>query len=803
MSSITEDIRYSLRLLGRQPRFTAAAVLLLAMGIGANSAIFSVVDTVLLKPLPYQDPDRLYNVWTRNQAKNRPQSWFSPPEFRDYAERVRSYSHFTAHMPYQVTLTGSGEPSRVRALLISPGYFEMLGVAPSMGRGFVQEEFVSGRDQVAVLTESYWKDRFGADPGVIGKTIRLDEKLHVVAGILPELKGESRLVDVYLPLAFDADTGSIRKSRFLTVMARLKDGVSEQQASEELRAAAAGIASDHPESNAGWDAYLSPAVKEAQGEARQPLVVLSFAVGLVLLVTCANLANLLLVRSAGRQKEIAIRSSMGASQWRVFRQMITESVTLALCGGAAGLLVAWGVIRAIAKWGPDQLPRVQQATVDLNVLAFTFAVSLLAGVLFGMVPAWQVLRLNLAVSLREESRGSSGSSRKSLARSLLVVTEVACSVILLVGAGLLLRTFVALSNIDTGFRADHVLTLRTTLPSGKYADDPSRALYVQRVLERLSATPGVVAAGCTTALPMMQVNWMSEFTIEGKVEDNGQKESASYNAVSPGYFDALGARLKRGRVFAQTDTADAPPVVLISEALEKKHFSGEDPIGRYLNMHIGKFSSRAQVVGVVHDIAQLRPDEAPRVLIYQPHAQRPWPFLAFAVRTSGEPAAMAGVVRRAFFEVDPDLPVERVMSMLQLEERVLAQQRLALVLLMIFGGLAVVLATVGLYGVLAVAVAQRGREIGIRMAMGATSGDILKLVMTQGMGLTLAGLLGGMVAAPLASTAMKQMLFGVKPLDPVTFAGVALVVLLASAAACVFPARRAASVDPGTALRAD
>lgn len=801
MRSLFDDLRYSLRLLFRQPGFTTAAVLLLALGIGVNSAIFSVVDSVLLHPLSYFRPDRLYTVWTKNEARNRPQGAFSPPEFQEYARRQTNFSHFAAYMNYPATLTGRGEPVRVTTRLVSLGYLEMLGITPFLGRGFADEEYQLGRNQVALLSEDFWKERFGGDPSIVGKVLRLDNELHVVAGILPRIKGEGRTVDMYLPLALSPEAAASWDSAFLYVTGRLRDGVSSEQGLSELRSIGGAIAAEHPDTNKGTEPFLIAAEREAQGEARQPLLVIMAAVGLVLLVTCSNVANLLLVRASARHREIAIRSAMGASQPRVFRQMITESITLALLGGAVGLAVAWACVRMIGLWGGTLMPTLGRSHVNWLVVGYTFVISGVAGVLFGAIPAWQVLRLNLADTLRDETRGSSGGVRKGLARSLLVVSEVALSVILLVGAGLLLRTFVEISRIDIGFRMDHVLTLRTTLAEAAYPNDAARAQYVRRILERLQRVPGVEAAGVTSALPMMGVNWLADYTVAGRPAEVGARESATYAAITPKYLDSLGARMVSGRPLAETDTATAPPVVLVSEALAKRTFPGEDAVGKFLNMRVGRFKDHPQIVGVVRHMAHLKPDEPPRAVIYQPHAQRPWPFLAFAIRTAGEPMAMEGAIRRAFFEVDAELPVERVQPLEALLDRVLAQKRLALVLLMVFSVLAVVLAAVGLFGVLAVAVAQRSREMGIRMALGASGTDILKLVFTQGLGLTVAGIVAGLAAAPLASMVMRQMLYGVQPLDPLTFAAVALLVLAASSAACLFPAMRASKVDPGLALR--
>lgn len=800
MAALFQDIRLALRLLARQPAFTATAILLLALGIGANSAIFSVVDSVLLRPLPYSNPESLYNVWTRNLPRNIPRTAISPPELLEYASQAKSFSFCAGHSNYTATLTDHGQPARVSTRLVTRGYLEMFGITPALGRSFAVEEFQAGRNQVAILTEPYWRSKFGGDPAIVGKSVRVDDELHVIAGILPAVKGEISGVDMYLPLTFNPAQRAAWDSRFLYVAARLRDGLTPQQASAELTSIAGRLAREHPETNAGVDAFLVPAVRDAQGESREPLILLSAAVGIVLLITCSNLANLLLIRSAARHREVAIRSAMGASQGRVFLQMITESLTLALLGGAAGLIVAWWSLRAIAHFGPANIPRLKDVSVDYSVLAFTFGVSLLAGLLFGAVPAWQALRLNLATTLRDESRGSSGGVSKSRFRSIFVVSEVALSVLMLISAGLLLRTYAAISQIDPGFQTARVLTVSTALPTTRYPDHETSSAYVRNAIRRLESMPGVLAAGSATALPMMQVNWRVHFTVDGQTS---QRDTASYNAITPRYLDAIGAVLIKGRGVNDADTPLSDPVVLISQAFERRYFARQDPLGQYLKMKVGSFNSRPRIVGVVRDIAQLSPEEPPRLTIYQPHAQCAWPFVGFAIRTAADPASMTEAVRRVFLELDPNLPMERIRPLGQLLDRVLAQRRLSMVLLMIFAGLAVVLAAVGLYGVLAVAVAQRSREIGIRMALGAEGRDILRLVLTQGFGLTVAGLVVGMTVAPFASYAMKQLLYGVEPLDPLTFAATGLIILIAALAASIYPAWRAASLDPATSLRAE
>ncbi len=797
-----ENIRYSVRLLFRQPAFTATAVLMLALGIGGNSAMFSLVNGILLKPLPYQDPDRLYYVWNRNQLRQRPQASLSAVEFLEYSRNTAAFESASGTFNYTATIKIQGEPQRVYTTMVTPEYFETIGVRPVLGRGFTADEGKTGGNKAVVLTDACWRIRFGGDAAALGKALSVEGESHTIVGVLPPMPGDFRAAEMYLPLVLTPEHMEAREGRFLTVIGRLKSGRTPQQAEAELRAVSSRLAQEDPASQRGWEVWLAPMLGEVTGEAKEPLYLLSAAVALVLLIVCANLAGLVTVRASARRREIAVRSALGAGNRQIAGQLLIESLTLAAFGGAAGLAVSWLLVKALARVNWVDLPRLKDVAIDPAVLAYTFLLSVAAGVLFGIAPALQTARLNLADAIREESRGSSGSLRRSLFRSALVIGEVALSVILLVCAGLLVRTFHHLGRIDTGFRTDNVLTLRTTLPEAAYPDPAKRVLYVRRVLEKIRALPGVTAAGVTTALPMMGVNWHATVSIAGK-SSSDRPETVTYNTLTPGYLESISARLTRGRHFTDSDSHDAPPVVIVSEEFVRRHFSNEDPIGRMIRMKVSKFEATAQIVGVVQNIRHLRPDEPPRAVVYQPYAQLPWQFLSFAIRTRGEPLNEASAVRRAFMEVDPELPVDRVMPLGGLVDRALAQQKLALYLLTGFALLAVALACIGLYGVLAVAVAQRTREIGIRMAIGATSADALRLIIRQGLMLTLCGVAAGLALAPLATRTMRNLLYGVAPLDPLTYAYVAALLIGVSLAACFIPALRASRVDPAIALRAE
>ena len=739
----------------------------------------------------------------KNVQRQITQANFSAPLYLDFASRVRALRNLTAYRFYSATLTGRGNARRVMTMLVTPGYFRLLGLQPALGRTFVPEEGVFGHGNVAILAHEFWKAQMGGDLGILGKTIVLDNEAHLVIGVLPEIRGQMYAPDIYLPAAFSPQELAAREARYLTVIGRLGNGSSLRQAERELQQIAASLDSANPPGDTGWDATLSSALEEFTAEARQPLGVLFAAVGLVLLIACVNLVNLILVRASARRKEMAVRAALGAARRQIIRQAITEGLVLALAGGVLACAVGWGIVRGVVAWRVLTFPRLDEAEFNLASLSFNFILAILIGLLLGAIPLLRIPRANLASVLREEGRGSSLGAGASVSRSVLVVAEVALSVVLLAGAGLLFRTFVELSRVDPGFRTESVLTFRTTLPEARYPTPEARAAYVRDAIERLEALPGVRLAGTTSALPLMQVNWMAHFTIDGVTAAGAPPESATYNAVSPHYLDTVGATLLRGRHFTDADNLDAPSVVLISEAMERSVFKGIDPLGRYLKMKVSRYEFRSQIVGVVKDMSHLRLGEPPRVAVYQPHGQLPWPFFAFAVHTRGDISALMPAVRNTFATLDADVPVDKIMPLERLVGQSQAQQRLAMVLLSVFAAIAVLLSAVGLYGVLAVAVAQRQREFGIRMALGASVGNVLGMVLRHGVLLALAGLALGLACTPLATQLMSKMLYGVKPVDPLTFAGVAVLILVVATAASLLPGIRASRTDPASALHAE
>lgn len=801
MRNLIDDLAQSFRLLWRQPGFAIAALLLLALGIGLTSGIFSVVKAVLLEPLPFKDSDRIYQLWTRNDQKARPKGAFSAAEFLSYRAQMKSFSTFSAFRHYRATWTEKGIASRVSTLLATEGYLETLAIQPVMGRSLRAEDYAGTRSGVVVLSHGFWTERMGRNPNVIGKPVVLDGLPHTIVGVLPPVKSELTTSEVYVPEIFGPEELAARSSRYLYAIAKLKPGVSEAAAESEIQAAAAGLAEKDPEFNSGWTAYLVEAKEEIVGDSRKPVLVLFTSVFLVLLVACANLANLFLVRLSGRQRDIAVRSALGASQSRIFAQLLMESLWVAVLGGLAGLAVAYATLKAVVRFSPAAVARLENAQLDWQVAAFALLLSGVSGVLFGIGPALKTLRGDLASSLRDESRSSTGGRGKARGRSLLVVAEVAVSVILLVSAGLLARTFAKLAALDMGFEPAGVFTALTALPDTNYHDEAPRREYVRRALEKLRAIPGVQAAGVGTNLPMQQQNWLADVTIEGRENSGVMVNSVSYHAISPGYLEAIGARAVRGRLFSETDSGEAAKVVLVNQAFERAHFPGESSVGRALRVKVGLNDFRAEIVGVVKTVTQLKPEEPPRPAIYQPHDQNPWPFLAFAVRTRRGDPGIAAAMRRAFADVDASLPVDRIVPLVQRLGDVLEQRRLAFGMIGTFGGLAVLLSLVGLYSILAISVAQRRRELGIRMAMGAHRQDLVVLVLRQGCLLAATGVVAGLTAAPLASRALGSMLVGVEPADPLTYVAVALVVMAAAALASLIPAWRGSAVDPMEALR--
>ena len=816
MESWLTDLRYALRTLAKSPGFTFVALLTLGLGIGANAAIFSVVQGVLLRPLPYQEPERLVRVLHTHAEQGVMDGAFSPQDFDDLTRELagprgpweRLGAYFFTPGQSGMTLTGEGEPRRLEAAMVSAGFFPALGVEAARGRTLRPEENVPGADRVVLLSDRLWRRSFGADPRIVGGTLRLDGEAYTVAGVMPpSFQFPAREVDVWAPISLIAedDIPHRRSLRWMHVVGRLRPGTSLERADVQTDALLARLAAAYPDSNEGWSAGRVVPLHEALvGDVRPALVVLLAAVAGVLLIACANLANLLLARATTRGRELAVRAALGAGRRRLVRQLLIESVVLALAGGALGLLLAaWGVDALVALAAGD-LPRPDEVRPDAGVVAFTFGLSLLTGLAFGLLPAFRASRLaglHEVLKIRGRSgapvRGGGGGRGRSLARNGLIVAETALAVVLLVGAGLMLRSFRALLDVDPGFRAENVLSLSLNFPDT--IEEGRRAALRAEIIRRVEALPGVIAAGGAKTLPLGGGGEPYGFSVPGRSGALAEVQpQAGGFIVTPGYFRALGIPVLAGRAFTERD-GEEHPVIVVNRALARQVWPGEPAVGKTLML--GEF--RLEVVGVVGDVRSAGLAADPGSAVYIPSTLAPRSTMKLFVRTASDPLALAGAVRETIWQVDRDLPISDVAALPQVVAEDVARPRFLSVLLALFGALALTLAAVGLYGVVAYGVGQRTHEIGIRMALGAGRGRVLRGVVGQGMGWTLLGLALGLAGAFAATRLLAGLLFGVAPTDAVTFAGVALLLAAAAALASWVPARRAAATDPLTALRSE
>ncbi|HEX6183709.1 MAG TPA: ABC transporter permease [Pyrinomonadaceae bacterium] len=813
MRTLLQDFRYGARVLALRPWFTAVAVVTLALGIGANTAVFSLVSAVFVRPLKYREAERLVMVWESAPAAGFARDDVAPANYADWKAQNRVFEDVAAVRQTTFDLTGGGgEPEKLFGYGVGANFFPVLGVEPALGRAFHADEDRPGAPRTVVLSHGLWQRRFGADPSVVGSDVLLDGEKYTVVGVMPKgFQFESPGVDVWTPMALTPEQWADRDGHYLSVVARLKPGVTVAQAGADMKAIMARIAEAYPAAAAGVSAEVVPVREYLAGGSRASLMLLLAAVAMVLLIACANVAGVLLSRAAARRKEIAVRAALGASRWRIVRQLLAESVLLGGAGGALGLLLAMWAFAFLGQLVPAGMREMAEPRLDLSVLCFTLGVSLVAGVAFGLAPALQASRIDLNDALKQAGgRGGAGAGRRL--RGAFVVSQVALSLVLLVGAGLLFRTLHRLRDQYAELRPESVLTAMTLLAGNRYGEPARRADFYDRVLERVRALPGVEAAAYTTAVPLTRKGGSNGLSLEGRDNGPGATWNANHRQVSPGFFRAMGLALREGRDFDERDDAGSTAVAAVNETMARSYWPGESALGK--RFKTGAPDSKEPwltIVGVVADVRQMGADVPVKAEMYVPIRQAapfwksaPYSFFTprdIVIRASVPPASLAPAVRAAVGEIDPNQPVAGVRTMDEVLGRETAQRRVGLTLLAAFAGLALLLSALGIYGVLAFFVVQHTPEIGVRVALGARPSDVLRLVVGRGMKLALAGVGVGLVGALALTRLMKSLLFGVSAADPLTFVGVALLLAAVALLACLVPARRATKVDPMVALR--
>jgi predicted permease len=820
MNTSARDLAYAVRMLAKSPGFTLAAILSLAIGIGANTSIFSIINALLLRPLPYRDADRLVILWNRSPGLNITEDWFSTAQYFDIKTGHHGFEQVAIAIGGNYNLTSKGEPERVGTIRVSSNLLPMLGQAAAVGRIFAPNEDSPGRPATAVLSYGMWLRHFGADPKMIGKSVTLNGVPYEVVGIMPRAFSLPREVlptldgaeqaDILLPLPLPLDAAQNRDHEDYNIMGKLRPGVSIAQAQAEMDTITARLRHDYPQTyppNGGLTFGVVPLLEQVVGDARPTLFVLLGAVGFVLVIACANVANLLLARAVARQKEIAIRTALGASRLRIVRQVLTESMLLSLSGGACGVLLAFWSLHWIHVFGPKSVPRINDIGIDRVALVFTFVLSVFSGAVFGLVPALRVSRFDLHATLKDSNRGTAGASavwgRGHNMRRMLVISELALCVMLLIGAGLLIRSFVYLENVSPGFNPNQLLTLELTMSGPKYDDPKAVGAAYRQLWSRLESLPGVTASGAVTSLPLSQMFAWGPITVEGRVPPPGENFiNADQRVVGGHYFEAMEIPLRSGRFFNEHDTPSSPKVVVIDEYMAQQLWPNQDPIGR--RIHYGGITDKdpwETVVGVVGRVKQYTLDSDSRIALYLPQTQYPTRAMNIVLRSAADPAALAPAVKQQIHELDSDLPLYNVRTMNQRLDESLAQRRFAMLLLTLFAGVALALAVIGTYGVMSYLVNQGTREIGIRIAMGATHRAIERLIVWKGLALALCGVAIGTTGAFAVSRLMRSLLFGVTPFDPFTFVAISLLLTLVALLASYIPARRVAQIDPIVALR--
>ncbi|HEY8410325.1 MAG TPA: ABC transporter permease [Pyrinomonadaceae bacterium] len=806
METLLKDLRYGVRGLWKRPGFTVVAVLTLALGIGANTAIFSVVNAVLLRPLQFRDPERLVMIWEDAAFVGFPRNTPAPANYVDWKNQTQSFEDVAATHELTFNLTGDRDPERVAAYGVTANFFPLFGVSPALGRGFTPEDDRPGAHKVAVLSQGLWQTRYGGDSQIINRDIQLDGEKYTVIGVMPAgfqfFESDVRL---WVPLALDAEDLASRGNHYLKVVARLKPGVTVNQAQADVSAVMTRISKDHPDETfeGKLGAIVMPLREQLAGDVRTSLVVLLVAVACVLLIACANVAGLLLARAVARRREMALRVALGASRTRVVRQLLTESLLLSAAAGILGSFLAYFSFAFLQKLIPEQMALLTSLKLDTRILLFTLLLSLLTGIIFGLVPALQSAKVDLNNALKQGTRVTS----TGRLRSALIVFEVALSIVLLVGAGLLIQTLFQLFNQYAVLQPEQVLTMRTVLPRAKYKELPQRIGFYRQVLDRVEHLPGVKSAGYTTSLPLIWKGGTSGFFPEGTKDPiPGMAYDANHREVTADYLRTMNIQLRQGRYFTDHDNENSMHVAIVNETMARQYWPGQNAVGgRFKLGDPNDDTPWIQIIGVVADVRQMGLDEPVKAEMYFPYQQVPqYDFYMprdLAIRTSGDTSNLVGSVRQIVHEVDPDQPISNIATMADVLGVEAAPRRMGMIMLAAFAGLALLLASLGIYGVLAYFVTQHTNEIGVRMALGATQGNILGLVLKKGMGLTLLGVGIGLVASFALTRLMSSLLFGVEASDPLTFVAVPLLLAGVALVACLIPARKAAKVDPMIALR--
>jgi predicted permease len=799
MGTFFNDVRYGFRMMLKHRTFTVIAVVALGLGIGANTAIFSVINGVLLRPLPYRDPAQLMTILHDGSSPVAPANYF------DLSQQSQSFESIAAAQWWEPNLTGRDQPEHLRGLQLTAEMFRLLGINPALGRTFHTGEDQTGNDHVVVLSHRFWQRRFSSDSQIVGQKITFDGESYTIIGIMPpEFQFApfwATNAELWSPLNLSTRAND-RGGQSLRVFGRLKPGVTREQAQAEAATIFRRLEQSYPEANKGLGLFVDPLHEKAVGKTRPALMILFGAVGFVLLIACANVANLMMARATARQKEIALRTALGASSGRIARQLLTESVMIALVGGAFGLLLGLAGIKALIAFGPTSLPRVQTIGLDARILCFTLGLSVMTGVLFGLAPVLQTIKWNFNDSLKESSRGSSVGRNRVNARRLLVISELALALMLLVGGGLMVRSFARLRAVEPGFNPSGLLTMTISLAGSEHSTQPERIAFFNELLQRVDALPGVQSASAINHLPLSGDVWTISVAIEGRpAPAPGEKQGAVYRLIRPDYFRTMGTTLLKGRDFTAHDNESSPAVAIISQAFAQRFWPNEDPLGKRISVNDEGPNPR-EIVGVVRDVKQNEWTAVPNLEMYLPHLQSPTPRgLTLVVRSNGDPLRLVSAVENQVWAIDKNLPVSEIKSMEEVISGSIEQQRFNMFLLGLFASVALILAVVGIYGVMSDSVSARTHEIGIRMALGAQPADVLNMVVRQGMGLAAIGIAAGLVGAFWLTQFMSKLLFEVSPTDQTTFIVIPAILAVVVLCACLVPARRATKVDPLEALR--